>query len=53
MYKNNIMLQYHYIPIYKFRFFKKKLNLKTQKNFIIRLLAYQYSMDYLIKIKII
>ncbi len=25
--KNNIILQYHYIPIYKFSFFKKKLKL--------------------------
>ena len=26
--KNNILCQYHYIPIYKFKLFKQKLNLK-------------------------
>ncbi len=29
--KNNILCQYHYIPIYKFHFFKKKLNLNLYK----------------------
>ena len=26
--KNNIICQYHYIPIYKFKLFNKKINLK-------------------------
>lgn len=29
--KNNILCQYHYIPIYKFKLFKKKINLKFYK----------------------
>ena len=33
MYKNNIMLQYHYIPIYKFSFFKKKIKFKNAEKF--------------------
>jgi dTDP-4-amino-4,6-dideoxygalactose transaminase len=30
--KNNIFCQYHYIPIYKFKLFNKKINLKFYKN---------------------
>lgn len=33
MYKNNIMLQYHYIPIYKFSVFKKKNKFKNSEKF--------------------
>jgi dTDP-4-amino-4,6-dideoxygalactose transaminase len=29
--KNNIFCQYHYIPIYKFKLFKKKINIKFYK----------------------
>jgi dTDP-4-amino-4,6-dideoxygalactose transaminase len=29
--KNNILCQYHYIPIYKFKLFNKKINLKSYK----------------------
>ena len=29
--KNNIFCQYHYIPIYKFKLFNKKINLKFYK----------------------
>ena len=29
--KNNIFLQYHYIPIYKFKLFNNKINLKFYK----------------------
>ena len=34
MKNKNIFLQYHYIPIYKFKIFKDKSIRKIQKNFL-------------------
>ena len=49
MLKNNIILQYHYIPIYNFKIFKGKMINENSKNIIMKLLAYQYITNYLSK----
>jgi len=33
MLKNNVILQYHYIPIYKFKIFNKREKLKGAENY--------------------
>ena len=55
MLKNNIILQYHYIPIYNFKIFKGKMIMRIQKNITMKLLAPIYynipikKVNYIIK----
>ena len=44
MKKNKVIVQFHYIPIYKFSIFKKNLNLKQTEKYFDSAISYQYSM---------
>ena len=48
MLKNNIILQYHYIPIYNFKIFKGKMINENSKNITMKQLI-QYITTYLSK----